>query len=168
MTLEERMKKIENIALERAEKERLKAKELEDNLNKALEKIKELSPRIEALITLVNHCTKNGITMPPAIKVSALGYGDGSCSFVADGIYHHVGFMHYRFNSEYEDDFVEYLGVVNGGCCGNWDFYTNGKSTFLQYRNSYQVKQSELNHLNQFLGEFEDFETAFYKWVDSL
>lgn len=63
---------------------------------------------------------------------------------------------------------IEYLGIVEGGACGIWDFYTNGTKTFLKHEENGSIKGAELKYLNDFLNEFDIFEKAFYKWVDSL
>ena len=63
---------------------------------------------------------------------------------------------------------IEYLGIDEGGWNGVWDFYTNGTETFLKHEKDGTVKEVELKYLNDFLKEFDVFEEAFYKWIDSL
>lgn len=167
MTLEERMQIIENKANKDREEKNRAAQEKKDKTILAIEQVKELTPRIHALITLANKCITEGIAFPAPEETTKYGYGDGyrSYNFLADGINHHVGFMDARYSNVTE---IKYLGINNGGYCGVWDFYTNGEKTFLKHENDCTVKDAELSHINAFLKEFSVFEEAFYKWVDSL
>lgn len=174
MTLEERLTIIE----ERANKEKSdalkKAADLQMKTEKALRQIQELTPRIEAIITIVNKCIEEGVPLPSSSVTAKYGYGKGyrSYSFCADGICHHVGFMDCKRGwwkegeSRYKN--VEYLGIDEGGCCGVWDFYTNGTETFLKHETDGTIKDPELYHMESFLKEFDLFEEAFYKWIDSM
>ena len=63
---------------------------------------------------------------------------------------------------------IKYLGIIGGGCCGNYDFYTNGTEIFLKHEDNGTCKEAELKYLNDFLEEFDAFEEAFYKWIDSM
>ena len=174
MTLEERLAAISN----KAEKDKIK--EYNEKLNEqnkienALNKIKELEPRIKDLITIVNKCIDLGINLPSTYETTKLGYGRGcnGYNFIADGIYHHVGFMDcekgywYRGESKYKK--VEYLGIENGGVFDLYDFYTNGTKTFCKHERTGEIIEAKLEHMKEFLKEFDLFEAAFYKWIDSM
>lgn len=163
MRLEDRMAIIRNKAeiintekRNEEEKANLKRKEL-------LNKISLLEERIHDLIALVNECDKNGIKLP--VNTGKYGYGTGyrDHNFYADGINHHVGFMSGGKGA------CDYIGIYNGGFCGIWDFYTNGKETFLKHEIDGTIRYDvEINHLESFLSDFDTFESAFYKWIDSL
>lgn len=174
MTLEERLAIISNKAEKDKVEEYNKKVNLENATENALNKIKELTPRIKDLITLVNKCIDLGIDFPSPYETTQLGYGSGyrGHSFVADGFYHHVGFMDcekgywHRGESKYKK--VEYLGIKNGGACGVYDFYTNGTKTFYKHEITGKIVEAELRSIKNFLEEFDLFEAAFYKWIDSM
>lgn len=174
MDLKERLAIIEKKAKNDKEKAAEKEKSVQDKTQEALCKVESLKSRIEDVITVANKCIEEGIELPYASETSKFGYGDGyhSYDFFSDGIHHHVGLMSsvlrgcYREISSYPK--IEYLGIVEGGACGIWDFYTNGTKTFLKHEKDGSIKGAELKYLNDFLNEFDIFEKAFYKWVDSL
>ena len=126
-----------------------------------------LESRISALITIANKCIREYVDFPSSEISSKFGYGKGynSYNFMADGFYHHVGFIRPR-KSETEE--IEYLGIIGGGACGIYDFYTNGIEIFLKHENTGEYKCAQLKHLDRFLNEFDLFEKSFYKWIDSL
>ena len=174
MTLEERLsiisKKAQSNEIEKLNKE-MNEKNIIEN---ALNKIKELKPRIEALIILGNKCIEEGIDFPSSSETTKLGYGNGynSYNFIADGFYHHVGFMDcekvYWHQGKNKYKTIAHMGIKNGGCCGSFDFYTDGTGTFYKDRESGRIKEADLRDLKNFLKEFDSFEAAFYKWIDSL
>ena len=174
MRLEERLAIFE----QKANNNKVKTKENETDLQiktqEALFKVKDLTPRIKAIITVANKCIDEGIDFPSESVTAKFGYGTGyrSYNFLADGINHHVGFMNcgrgYWRKGEKHYNKIEYLGIDEGGWNGVWDFYTNGTETFLKHEKDGTVKEVELKYLNDFLKEFDVFEEAFYKWIDSL
>lgn len=174
MTLEERLAIISNKAEKDKVEEYNKKVNLENATENALNRIKELTPRIKDLITLVNKCIDLGIDLPTPSETTKLGYGNGydGYSFCAEGFYHHVGFMDckkgwwYREENKYNK--VEYLGIYNGGACGVYDFYTNGTKTFYKRERTGEIINPDLSDVKKFLKEFDLFEAAFYKWIDSM
>lgn len=173
MTLNERMNAIEKKA-EKIKKENENEKmAAEIKIQKATKDILNMADRIVAVITLANKCLDCGIMLPDCYTTVKYGYGDGSRSFdfCADGIYHHVGFMDCKRGcwqkGEIPFNKIEYLGVVNGGYNGPYDFYTNGKEVFSKDNTSIgTISEAKLEHMEKFLYEFEVFEDAFYKWLD--
>lgn len=121
-----------------------------------LEKVTALKPRIQRLIMLANACNEAQLKLPSEMK----GYG---YSTMAEGFYHHLGFMG-RGRMP-----ITHLGIYAGGACGSWDFYTDGINTFDQDERNDAIRQNaSIGHMKQFLEEFETFESAFLKWIDSL
>lgn len=94
MTLEERLAIIEKKANIKNAEEDKKKTELQNKTQKALREIQDLTPRIKALLTLANKCIQKRIKFPSSSETKKYGYGNGynSYNFLADGIYHHVGF----------------------------------------------------------------------------
>lgn len=165
--MEKRMALIEGKAAADRKAEEDKQTEEEKRTADALVKIKALTPRIQALIALGNKCIEQGVAFPSSTETAKFGYGHGynSYSFLADGIYHHLGFMDVFRKS----DTIKYLGIEEGGACGSWDFFTNGEETFLRHEeNKDRKKEPEYPFIEDFLEEFDTFETAFYKWIDSM
>lgn len=163
MELKDRIAIIKN----RAEQDNTAKIEKEKRINlrreELLNKISSLEERIHDLITLANECAKNGIKLPN--NTGKYGYGTGyrDHNFYADGINHHVGFMGHG------KGLCDYIGIYNGGFCGVWDFYTNGKETLLKHEIDGTIRYDvEVNYLESFLSDFGIFESAFYKWIDSL
>lgn len=174
MTLEERLEIINRKAKSNKTMELSKEMELKNETKEALRKVEELTERIEAIIILANKCIEEGIRFPSSSQTEGFGYGKGynSYSFFADGIYHHVGLMDCQRGwwREGESPYkkVRYLGIENGGWYGVYDFYTNGTTTFYKHEENGEVKNADLRDIKAFLNEFDDFEIAFYKWIDSL
>lgn len=161
--LEKRMKLIEKKAQSiKKEEEETRNNEAKRD-SEALEKIKALTPRIEALIALANKCIEQKVPFPDSVEVGKLGYGKGKYGFFSDGIYHAVGFMREKGSAQ-----VKCIGVVEGGFCGVWDFYTNGTETFVRHQNDKTRKDADYYQMIKFIERFESFETAFYRWIDGM
>lgn len=167
MTLEERMDIIQRKANLDREKEEKAVTEAQKKTELALKNIEKLTERIDTLIVLANKCIREGVSLPSSCVTATFGYGKGynSYDFSADGIHHHVGFMDFRRDKTKE---IKYLGIDEGGCFGVWDFYTNGKETFLKHERTGEIKEPEWKFIQDFLYEFDLFESAFYAWIDSL
>ena len=163
MELKDRMAIINDKAKRINDEKRIKEEKIDMERKELLNKISSLEERIHDLITLVNECAKIGIKLPANTEKYGYGTGYRSHNFYADGIYHHVGFMGRK------KEMCNYIGIYNGGFCGVWDFYTNGKEIFLKHEKDKSIRYDvEIYHLEKFLSEFDIFESAFYKWNDSL
>lgn len=163
MELKDRMAIINDKAKRINDEKRIKEEKIDMERKELLNKISSLEERIHDLITLVNECVKNGINLPANTEKYGYGTGYRSHNFYADGIYHHVGFMGRK------KEMCNYIGIYNGGFCGAWDFYTNGKEIFLKHEKDKSIRYDVENyHLEKFLSEFDIFESAFYKWINSL
>lgn len=145
-----------SIQKEKAEMQDKEQKEYEE----ALAYCKLLSNRIKEIIDTANCVIKNGIKLPTAKTFKKHGYNS---SPFADAFYHTVGFMG-RGNMTP----ISYIGFINGGCCGCWDFYTNGKKFLLVHeKDNTQQRKADKCSLEKFSREFPQFEEAFYDWIDS-
>lgn len=163
MTLEERISIIENkAAKDKAKIESEKAKQ-EAYEKELINQIQMKQERIMNIIRLANVCIENNIDFADNATSKKFGYGDGY-NFCADGIRHHVGLMN-RYGQKKQ---VQYLGIINGGFCGVYDFYTDGVSVFSKHENTGKLANPRINDIEKFLKEFECFEAAFYKWIDSM
>lgn len=102
-------------------------------------------------------------------RLQRYGY-DGA--IIAEGFYHHVGFMmRMRCNTH---EHPEWIGIRMGGACGCYDFYTNGIDVLSIHEDSaiwsasLQKRQPvPIAHLQKFINEFPVYEKALYAWVDA-
>lgn len=164
-------------------KERLSkiAKITEDRANEFAyceQQITELLPRIKAVIELANACDGGGIKIPANASEWGYvpGYTDDCCAygFVAnhkekqlgliqpygtDNPFYGVGF--------FDDDCVAVHTRYPAG------LYVTGSGAYQYVRttdgtNTVRQEKATLEMCRIFLKQFEVFETAFYKWIDSL
>jgi len=174
VTLEERLAIIGNKAEKDKEAAIKKEKNLQEEIAEAIENVKALGDRINALIIVANECIDKKIKFPSAYEVRDYGYNSEGCDydFFADGIYHHVGFMYCKRGwyktGESPYNKIAYVGIVNGGACGNWDFCVNKDEIISRHQGTGEAALPSLRDMKKFLKEFEIFETAFYKWIDSM
>ena len=166
MTTEERIAIIKNKAQKdadaKAAAEDAKIKEI-----KKLETIiKGMSDQIETIITLANTCVENGIEIPRKSQWSN-DYDSGKeygypYEFIAEGIRHHTGLIRRKGN-------YKYIGIDNGGCCGQYDFWTNGYDVFAVHEARREDRRvARIRDMEQFIKEFPVFAKAFLAWIDSL
>lgn len=166
MTLEDRLANIKNRAMSDKQAE-LDAKAKEEAEREALiDKIVSYSERINTILMLANACIQNGVEIPERHPMydrkyaSAEKYGY-SHEFIAEGICHHTGLIstckHY-----------EYIGIINGGACGMYDFYTDGDTVFAMHERDKTRVRPRIDDMRQFLEEFPVFEKAFLKFIDTL
>lgn len=171
MNLEKRLDMIRKKSEDIKKENEIEIKRIREEQANLLRKIRELQPRIAELIIVANSCIDNGFEFPE--RTSKYGYGfekGNSYHFIADGIYHHVGFMNVEKGWWRKDEpkyrKAEYVGVINGGFCGQWDFYINGNEFFIQHQETKERKQPCHSQLSDFINEYDRFEQAFYRWLD--
>lgn len=96
-------------------------------------------------------------------RLQRYGY-DGA--IIAEGIYHHVGFMMRKGCNTHEHP--EWIGIRMGGACGCYDFYTDGVDVLSVHEETRLQKYDvPISHLREFINEFPVFEQALYAWVDA-
>lgn len=174
MNLEKRLDMIRKKSEDIKKENEIEIKRIREEQANLLRQIRELQPRIAELIIVANSCIDNGFEFPESTRQYGYGYQTGSSyNFIADGIYHHVGFMDIKKGcwrkGELKYRKAEYIGIINGGFCGQWDFYINGNDHFVQHQETKQLKPISSvcsSQLNDFIKEFDLFEQAFYKWID--
>lgn len=167
MTTEERFNIIKNKA-NRDRQEKIDKETAVKNRRKDLmEQIKEISDRIQDIIALANSCNENSVKIPEDRydKESGAKYGYPH-EFIAEGICHHVGLI--RTWGLYGSGTYQFIGIVNGGCCGQYDFWTNGYRSFGRHEETHIETEPRISDLEHFLKEYPSFEKAFLNWIDSL
>lgn len=175
MTLEERLARIDkHVESEERKKQDAENKAVHDRDEKR-EQIHELRDRIADIIAVAQHLHKCNVPFPKSSK--DYGYGDkdqydtSPITFIADGINHYLGLDMRRCTNDRPYAPVR-LMIKNGGCCGPWNLcvdkegnvygeYDGNSSTLTLYERA-------TRDMTQFLRQFPVFESAFYKWVDSL
>lgn len=162
-----RLAKIEIAAakIKNAEKEKEEKNKKEHNEIK--EKIRQLAPRINNLLELVNTCLKNNIR---PYKADTEGGLSSRNIFEAEGFYHHTGFINLKYK---EVTTISYIGIINGGTCGNTnlqvDKYGNAVGIYTDnYRNKITRIEPRLEDMKEFLKEFDYFEKEFLAYIDNL
>lgn len=144
---------------------------IQDETEVLVAKIRALKPRIDELIEVGNACLANGIELDAYHHNRWFNRSDDCYergTFVTNSISHRVGFV---INSGKYDVKPLELGINNGGACGCYDFRTDGARVyFVHEKNKLDTKDAsyKLSDLRAFLNKFDDFESAFYDYVDKV
>ena len=127
-------------------------------------KITELYSRIDELIETANACIENGIEIDKYRKNHSSYDDKYTCgTFVSNGITHRVGFIQNGYRTT-----ITHMGIVNGGACGSLDFYTDGINICSVHEDTKMVKKARIEDMKKFLKGFDEFEKAFYEYVDRI
>lgn len=163
--LEERLLLLERKA---ASDQKQKEKEIQSKLAEREtleEKIHSLQSRIHTLIALADKCVDLGIKFPSENTTYKYGFDSSHPrGFIADGISHYLGF----YNLGHKDT---YLAILNGGYNGPVDFLTNGTIITGRSNRTYDngtLRSARNEDMKKFIKSFDEFESAFLKWIDSL
>ena len=144
------MTKIEEKAERNRKKKEKQEIEIATRTEVAIQDIQNMETRIQNIIKLANKCIEEGINIPE--------------KYFSDGMYHKVGFMGYNTGKK-----IQYVGFYNGGCCGPYDFFTNGDKVFLKHESSKKIYALDKpKNAEKFLAEFGAFETDFYVWLECM
>lgn len=165
---DDRITKIKIASKKKQDEEKRKKEEYESQVNNEKEKIRQLAPRISNMIDLANACVKNNIE----IYKKAPNHRDRNL-FLSDGITHYTGLIA-PWRTEFNGKEYKYIGIINGGACGNTDLRVNknGKAFGWRENSTYPQTYSEteprLVDLKQFLKEFDELEKEFLNFIDNL
>ena len=130
------------------------------------QRVKALKPRIDELIETANAAQNAGIKIKNT-SMSANYYPE--YAFDTDGWFHKLGFyMGYGYGNP-----IKYIGIMNGGACGNYDFLTDGNVVCgVEHGNSNGKKVPDYKNFSRdaeaFLSKFDAFEKRFYDYIDKL
>ena len=150
--------KIENYktaTAERAEQQRIAA---EHHRQRLLDQIRVMKPDIDNLIKVAKAAQEAGIPLKVGYMVDHT-YENGD--FFTDAMTHKVGFVQASITSK------EIIGVgfETGGCCGVYDFITDGVVIRDKNRSNGHDREASTEHLEKFIKEFPEFERAFYDYI---
>lgn len=166
-TAEERINAIhKQIATENEKALAEERKRAEENARLENEIVK-LFPRIETLILVAEELLSTGRLLPRGkgqitpMYMKYDGYFDYPTTAIAEGFYHHVGFIKERNKP------ITEMGIDNGGARGHWDLRVSPeKGVYEMHDENGRIRSATNEMLNRFLKEFPVFEKAFYEWFD--
>lgn len=153
--------KIENYktaTAERAEQERIAA---EHHRQRLLDQIRVMKPDIDNLVKVAKAAQEAGIPLKVGYMANHT-YENGD--FFTDAMTHKVGFVQASITSK------EIIGVgfEGGGCCGQYDFFTNGSAICDKNRDNGHDREASTEHLEKFIEKFPEFERAFYDYIEKV
>lgn len=119
-----------------------------------------MKPNIDNLIKVAKAAQEAGIPLKVKEPLIDATYENGD--FFADAQTHKIGFvpLMYMCNSPYG------IGFEGGGCCGNYDFFTDGLVICDKNRSTKHDKEATTEHLEKFIEKFPEFERAFYDYIE--
>ena len=144
---------------EKAEQERVATEHYRKDL---FDKVRELKPEINDLITIAKAAKEAGFTLRAAFTVYPT-YNNGD--FFTDATTHKIGFV----TSSFWNGKIIGVGFEGGGCCGNYDFVTDGIAVFDRDRDDeHKTRDASTEHLEKFIAKFLEFEKAFYAYIEKV
>ncbi len=153
------LSKIENYktqTTQKAEQERITA---EHHRQRLLDQILVMKPDIDNLIKVAKVAQEAGISLKVRELYIDSTYENGD--FFTDAMTHKIGFvpLMYMYDSPYG------IGFQGGGCCGSYDFFTDGLVICDKNRDNGHDKEASTEHLEKFIEKFPEFEKAFYDYI---
>lgn len=142
---------------ERAEQERIAAEHHRQSL---LDRIRMMKPDIINLVIVVSRAIAAGI--PIYVKSPCTNFTYENGDFMADEMTHKVGFI----SSSFIGGGIIGVGFKGGGCCGQYDFFTNGSVICDKNRDKGHDREASTEHLEKFIEKFPEFERAFYDYIE--
>ena len=154
------LNKIENYkaqTAEKAEQERAAAEHYRQSL---LDQIQVMKPDIDNLIKVAETAREAGISLQVSFNRFDSSYERGD--FFTDAMTHKVGFVPTSFNNKA----IIGVGFEGGGCCGQYDFFTDGSVICDKNRDNGFSREATTEHLEKFIERFPKFERAFYDYIE--
>lgn len=153
-----KIKNYKTATVERAEKERIAAEHYRQSL---LDQIQVMKPDIDNLIKVAKAAQEAGIPLRSGYMIDHT-YENGD--FFADASTHKVGFAPSSLLSEG----IIGIGFEGGGCCGNYDFFTDGSVICDKNRDTKHDREASTEHLEKFIEKFPEFERALYDYIEKI
>lgn len=152
------LNKIENYKTATAEKAEQNRVAAEHHRQSLLDRIRVMKPDIDNLVKVAKAAQEAGIPLKVGYMVDHT-YENGD--FFTDAMTHKVGFVQASITSK------EIIGVgfETGGCCGVYDFITDGVVIRDKNRSNGHDREASTEHLEKFIKEFPEFERAFYDYI---
>lgn len=156
------LNKIENYknqTAEKAEQERVAAEHHRQSL---LDQIRVMKPDIDNLVKVAETAREAGIPLLVSCDCFNPSYERGD--FFTDAMTHKVGFVPTSFNNKT----IIGVGFEGGGCCGQYDFFTDGVAIYDRNRDNGFSREASTEHLEKFIEKFPEFERAFYDYIEKV
>ena len=134
------------------------------------EQILALRPRIAELISVANACLENGIEINKSHTYMSQWYDSWeNGTFCTNCISHKIGFVWQYKDGKFINK-IETMGINGGGANGEHYLRTDGSFVISRVERGYYDKceEPDLYQLQRFVETFDDFEAAFYKYVDKI
>lgn len=143
-----------------AEKEYVEMKKREDL---AL-KIRSFDDRITKLIETANACLENGIEINAERNMGYIRSYDTweRGTFCTNSVTHRIGFVWTVRNNRFIGR-IEEMGIDGGGANGEHYLRTDGKVVKDEL-----IKPPQTYQMQRFVDTFDDFEKAFYDYIDKI
>lgn len=154
--------KIENYkaqTAQKAEQERITA---EHHRTQLLDQIRIMKPDIDNLIKVAKAAQEAKISIKNGLFSGEFHYEDGD--FMTDAMTHKIGFV----SSSLISEGIIGVGFEGGGCCGQYDFFTDGSAIYDKNRDNGHDKEASTEHLEKFIEKFPEFEKAFYDYIERV
>lgn len=167
------MNRINNIkayAKRKEAKEVFELKKEQSQIDMYVKRIKNLKSRIAELISTANACLENGIEINKEYTKMDSYYDKWELgTFCTNCITHKIGFV-WQYKDNKFINRIETMGIDGGGANGEHYLRTDGNFVVSRIGGGYNDSCQKLNlyQLIQFVETFDDFETAFYKYVDEI
>ena len=155
------LNKIENYKTATAERAEQKRVAAEHHRQSLLDQIRVMKPDIDNLIKVAKAAQEAGIPLRSGYMVDHT-YENGD--FFADASTHKVGFV----PTSFIDKSIIGVGFEGGGCCGQYDFFTNGSAICDKNRDNGHDREASTEHLEKFIEKFPEFERAFYDYIEKV
>lgn len=151
-----KIENYKNATAERAEQERIAAEHHRQSL---LDQIQVMKPDIDNLVKVAKAAQEAGIPLRSGYMIDHT-YENGD--FFTDAMTHKVGFVPTSFINKA----IIGIGFEGGGCCGQYDFFTNGSVICDKNRDNGHDREASTEHLEKFIEKFPEFEKAFYDYIE--
>lgn len=156
------LNKIENYkaqTAERAEQERIAEKHHRQRL---LDQIRVMKPDIDNLIKVAKAAQEAMI--PIQVKFPYTNFSYENSHFMTDAMTHKVGFV----KDLWTNKVIIGVGFEGGGCCGEYDFFTDGSTIYDRNRDDGRYREASTKHLEKFIEKFPEFERVFYAYIEKI
>lgn len=162
MNINNILNKIENYKAQTAEKAEQERIAKEHHRQRLLDQILVMKPNIDNLVKVAEAAMEAEIPLQLSHFRFDPSYESGD--FFTDAMTHKVGFVPTSFINKS----IIGVGFEGGGCCGQYDFFTDGSAIYDRNRDNGRYCEASTEHLEEFIEKFPEFEKAFYDYIKKV